>query len=328
MEAKIKGISYYLPTKTLSNQALADQFPDWSAEKIVGKLGISNRHIAGANEFVSDLAVKAAELLFQEYVIDRESVDFILLCTQSPDYFLPTTACLVQDRLGIPKTAGAIDYNQGCSGFIYGLAMAKGLVSSGICKNVLLITAETYSKHIHSSDKGNRAIFGDAAAAVLVSNAGFAAIGEFDFGTDGSGAENLIVKNGGMRNRKQSSATEVVMGDYLFMDGAGIFNFTLANVPVLVQRTLAKNNINSENINYFIFHQANEFLLYHLRKKINIPEDKFLKYMENCGNTVSSTIPIVMKEHLQTKTFKKNDRVLLAGFGVGYSWGGTVMKFE
>ncbi|MBL7853042.1 MAG: ketoacyl-ACP synthase III [Cyclobacteriaceae bacterium] len=327
MEAKIKAVSYYLPAKTLTNEELAIEFPDWSAEKIVRKLGITSRHIAGSDEFVSDLAVNAAESLFHESSIDRASVDFIILCTQSPDYFLPTTACIVQDRLGIPRTAGAIDINQGCSGFIYGLALAKGLVATGISKNVLLITTEIYSKHIHFSDKGNRAIFGDAAAAVVVSQTGFATIGEFDFGTDGSGAENLIVKNGAMRRERQSSAHNVVMDDYLFMDGSAIFNFTLANVPALVQQTLNKNNVTLEGVHYFVFHQANQFILQHLRKKIGISEERFLTFMQSCGNTVSSTIPIVLKEYLRLGAFKRNDQVLLAGFGVGYSWGATMITF-
>jgi 3-oxoacyl-[acyl-carrier-protein] synthase III len=325
MQAQIRGISYFLPEQIVSNEEMVLQFPDWSVEKIAGKIGVKNRHVTGKDEFVSDLAVKASERLFEEYAVDRGSIDFVLLCTQSPDYFLPATACLVQDRLRIPKTAGAIDFNQGCSGFIYGLALAKGLVESGIAQNVLLITAETYTKHIHASDRGNRTIFGDAAASTLISNDGFATIGNFDLGTDGSGAGNLIVKNGAMKNPRQSLGVNSVMDDYLFMDGPKIFNFTQERVPVLVRNTLQKNNLSNKDVDWYIFHQANDFMLSHLRRKMGIPEDKFLLFMEHCGNTVSSTIPIVLKESLKIQKFQRRHHVLLAGFGVGYSWGGTVI---
>ena len=165
MKAFIKAVSYYLPEKVVSNDDLVKDFPEWSVDKIAGKIGIKSRHIAADAEFVSDMAVNAAQKLFNEHNISPGEIDYILLCTQSPDYFLPTTACLVQDRLGIPTTAGAIDFNQGCSGYIYGLSLAKGLIFGNIAKNILLITSETYSKHINKADKGNRTIFGDAASA-------------------------------------------------------------------------------------------------------------------------------------------------------------------
>ena len=148
------------------------------------------------------MAIKAAEKLFSEYQIDRSIIDFIMLCTQSPDYYLPTSACIIQNKFGLSTNIGAIDFNLGCSGFVYGLAMAKGLIKAGIAKNVLLLTSETYTKFIHEGDKSNRTIFGDAAAATLISTDGYAAIEEFDLGTDGNGSENLIVRNGGLRNQK------------------------------------------------------------------------------------------------------------------------------
>jgi len=190
MKAKIKALSYYLPTNVLTNQAINDEFPEWSVEKISAKTGIYNRHIAGVAEFSSDMAIKAAELMFREHNISPSSIDFILFCTQSPDYFLPTTACIIQNKLGVPTTAGALDFNLGCSGYVYGLALAKGLILAGIAKNLLLITAETYTKFIHPKDKSNKTIFGDAASATLITrDDGFAEILEFDLGTDGSGAD-------------------------------------------------------------------------------------------------------------------------------------------
>jgi len=333
MEAFIKAISYYLPEKKLNNSDLINEFPEWSVEKVASKIGVSERGISGENELSSDLAIKAATNLFKEYNISPSEIDFVMLCTQSPDYFLPTTACIIQDKLNIPVSAGAIDFNLGCSGFVYGLSLAKGLIYGGIAKNVLLLTAETYSKFIHPKDKGNRTIFGDAAAATLISTDGIARIENFSLGTDGRGAENLIVKTGGFRNRRLSNTIitdendNIISQDHLFMNGAEIFNFTLEFVPVLVEDTLAKNNINQENIDLFVFHQANKYMLNFLRKKIKIDEDKFYYCLENTGNTVSSTIPIALKEALKENAIKKNDKVLIAGFGVGYSWGGNVLQF-
>ncbi len=325
MEAYIRAISYYLPEKILSNENLVAEFPEWTAEKVAKKVGINQRHIAAEDEFVSDMATKAAKKLFQENNIAPASIDFVLLCTQSPDYFLPTTACLVQHSLGIPTTAGALDFNQGCSGFVYGLSLAKGLIAANIAQNVLLITAETYTKHLHQTDKGNRTIFGDAAAAALISTSGKLAIQNFSLGTDGSGYDKLIVKNGGLKSSKQSTESLTDLDDYLYMDGSGVFNFTIDTVPDLVQKTLQNNHIDSISaVDWFVFHQANAFMLNHLRKKLAIPDDQFLMHMEDCGNTVSSTLPIVLSHHWST--FKKDQTLLLAGFGVGLSWAGVVLK--
>lgn len=328
MKAYIKAIDYYLPGQVLSNEQLAAQFPEWGVEKIAKKIGIEKRHIAAADEFASDMAVKAAEKLFTNNNIAKESIDFLLYCTQSPDYFLPTTACILQHKIGLPITAGAFDFNLGCSGYVYGLAVAKGFIASGIAKNILLITSETYSKFMHTTDKSNRTIFGDAAAATLVSTEGFAAINDFILGTDGSGAENLIVKNGGVRFAKANKTTAeeaANSGDYLFMDGPAIFNFTMEAVPQLVEQVLHKHGLSKEEVNHYVFHQANQFMLNHLRKKIGITEEQFIYHMQDCGNTVSSTIPIVLYHMIEQGFFNSKATTLLAGFGVGYSWGGTVL---
>jgi len=330
----IKAISYYLPDLILSNEDLVKEFPDWTAEKVANKIGVSIRHIVRSDETAVDMAIKAGEKLFKEHNILPSEVDFVILCTQSPDYFLPTSACLVQNALGIPTTSGAFDFNLGCSGFVYGLAIAKGLIIGNIAKNVLLITSETYSKYIHPKDKVNRTIFGDAASSTLISGSGYAEILEFSLGTDGSGADKLIVKSGALRNPDKSNelifdeSGNPVSPDYLFMDGSGIFNFTLEMVPILVKDTLATNELEMEQINQFIFHQANKYMLGFLRKKIQIPENKFYQEMSLTGNTVSSTIPIALYDAINNNLILKNELVLLAGFGVGFSWAGTVLKFD
>jgi len=333
MKAYIRGSSYYLPRRIVDNSELVRDFPEWTVEKVASKLGVTQRHIAGPDELSSDMAEKAALLLFEEFNILPGEIDFLMLCTQSPDYFLPTSACIIQDKLGIPTSAGAFDFNLGCSGFVYGLLLAKGLVASGNAKNVLVLTAETYSKYIHPKDKGNRTIFGDAAAATLVSGTGYAEILDFVIGTDGKGADKLIVKTGAHRFREPLNDASIrddgnlYSSDHLYMDGSEIVNFTLEIVPDLVNRTLIKNNIRFEDIDLFVFHQANKYLLNFLRMEINIPEDKYYFFLEKVGNTVSSTIPIALNEAFKEKRISEGNKVLIAGFGVGYSWGATILQY-
>jgi 3-oxoacyl-[acyl-carrier-protein] synthase-3 len=332
MKAFIKAIDYYLPHTVVTNEDLAREFPEWTVDKITDKVGIKKRHAASEHETAVDLAVSAAQKLFEQG-INKESIDYILFCTQSPDYYLPASACIIQDRLGLPNDIGALDFNQGCSGFIYGLSLAKGLLAAGIAKNVLLLTGETYTKRLHPRDKGNRSIFGDAASATLIAPEGFAEIGEFCLGTDGSGAENLIIKTGG--SRSPDKADEVVFDennnplspDYIYMDGSEIFSFTLRAVPALIEKTLEKNAIDKGAVDLYIFHQANKYMLDFLRKKIKIDEGKFYIYLSEVGNTVSSTIPIAMYEAMKDGTLHNGMKVLLAGFGVGYSWGGCLLRF-
>jgi len=332
MQAYIKAITYVLPDKEVTNEDLVAEFPEWSVEKIADKVGINKRYIAAANETSADLAVKAAERLFAENRdLKRDAIDFVLFCTQSPDYFLPTSACVIQDRLGLPTSCGALDFNLGCSGYVYGLSLAKGLLLGGIAKNILLLTGETYSKFMHPKDKGNRTIFGDAGSATLISSEGFAEIGNFSLGTDGRGAENLMVKSGGMRFREPINDLQFDengnprSSDYLYMNGSEIFNFTIDAVPPLIEDTLAKNALTREDVDGYVFHQANKFMINFLRKKLKIEPEKFFTYMSEVGNTVSNTIPIVLSEKLNDKSLKGN--IILAGFGVGYSWGGCKLKF-
>lgn len=329
----IKGISYYLPEKVLTNEELLSEFPEWSVDKVAKKVGVNSRHLAAEDETAGDMAEKAARRLFAEYGIIPNEIDFVMLCTQSPDYFLPSTSCILQHRLGIPTSAGAFDYNLGCSGCIYGLAMAKGLIAAGIAKNVLLLTAETYNKYLHPSDKSNRSIFGDGAAACLVSTEGFAEIGEFSLGTDGSGADKLIVRTGASRCRNTTGHGEtddeghIRYDDFLYMDGGGIFNFTLDAVPAMIADLLAKNSMAQEEIDWYVLHQANKFMLNTIRKVCALPKEKFYINLEETGNTVSSTVMIGLKQCMESGMIHQGMQVMVAGFGVGLSWGGTILRF-
>lgn len=336
MKIGIKAIEYYLPDAVITNDDLAAIYEEWTPEKIFEKTGIQQRHISGANETAADMAYYAAEKLFQEHNIDRKDIDFVILATQSPDYYLPTSACLLQHRLGLSQKAGAIDFNLGCSAYIYGLAMAKSLIFSGVARNVLLLMAETYTKYIHPMDKTNRTIFGDGAAATLIcAGEDVAEIGMFDLGTNGNGAEHLIVPAGGARTpRNQATGAaeaddtgSVRSKDNLFMSGADVFNFTIEVVPKTVNDILQKEKLKQEDIDLFVFHQANKFMLDYLRKKIKIEKEKFYINLTDTGNTVSATIPIALKRAQEDGRLNKGDKVMLVGFGVGLSWGSTILTW-
>lgn len=333
MKAYIKAISYYLPENVVTNEQLLQDFPEWSVDKVASKVGVASRHLAADDETAGDMAEKAAIKLFKDNDIDPKDIDFLLLCTQSPDYFLPSTSCVLQHKLGLRTSIGAFDYNLGCSGCVYGLAVAKGLIAADVAKNVLVLTAETYNKYLHHSDKSNRSIFGDGAAACLVSTEGFAEIGEFSLGTDGSGADNLIVKTGAARQKQPTglSVTDAEghewYDDYLYMNGGAIFNFTLEAVPSLMNDVLEKNNLTKDEVDYYVFHQANKFMLNTIRKFCALPKDKFYVNLETTGNTVSSTVMIGLKDCLDNGSIRKGKNVMITGFGVGLSWAGCVLRF-
>jgi 3-oxoacyl-[acyl-carrier-protein] synthase-3 len=337
MKASIRAIEYHLPSGELANEHLARQFPEWSVEKIAEKTGIVSRRIAGPDEWGSDLAAEAAQKLFQSGACAPKDVDFVIFCTQSPDYLLPTTACLLQHRLRLRTDAGALDVNLGCSGYVYCLSLAKGLIETGQAQNVLLLTADTYTKFLDPQDKGVRTIFGDGASATLVAGSegsdGDPLLGPFVFGTDGSGGANLIVAGSGMRGRAAAERTEGSRGapscreGFLHMNGPEIFTFTLRVVPRMVQQLLAKAGRKQEEVDLFVFHQANQYLLDHLRAKLSIPPEKFCLALRDSGNTVSTTIPLALKEAQAAGTLRSDSRVMLVGFGVGYSWSAALARW-
>ena len=334
MGAYIRAISYYLPEETLTNEALATEFPEWDVDKVYNKVGVRTRHLAGDTETAGDLAEKAARKLFAEEGVNPSEIDFLLFCTESPDHFLPSTACILQDRLGIPTSAGALSYDLGCSGCIYGMAMAKGLIAAGVASNVLLLTAETYTKFLHPQDKSNRTIFGDGAAACLISkDKGLAEIKDFVLGTDGSGAANLMLHSGASRQPEKTGVEttdddgHVNREDFLYMNGSAIFNFTLETVPPLMKSLLTKSGLEKAEVDYFVFHQANKYMLSTLRKVCGIPSDRFYIDLEETGNTVSSTILIGLKECLKTGTIVPGMKVMVCGFGVGLSYGAGMLQF-
>lgn len=332
MNATITAIDYYLPQKVLINSELRKRFPSLTPQE-EQLLGIQSRRIVSETETASDLAIKAAKQLFDNNEIKQSEIDYLLFCAQEFDYYTPTTACVIQDRLGLSNSIGAFDFNLGCSGFVYGLSIAKAMIESQIATNVLLLTSSTLTKKIHPGDKNSSFLFGDGAAATLITNSENDGVGSFVFGTDGKTHNNIIVKDGGGRNpitkesniEKQDRYGNTYSDAHFFMNGISVFSFSLDRVPRMIQELLNKENLSIDEIDLFVFHQANRFILEKLRKKLGILPEKFVISLEHTGNTVSSTIPIALYEAIKEGRAQKGQKILLAGFGVGLSWGATIV---
>ncbi len=331
MNAHIKAVSYYLPEKVLTNDELSAMYPQFTPTEIQKRSGVIERHISAEGELPSDMAVHAAEILFKEHTIDKQDIDFLLFCTTLLDRQSPATANLLQHRIGLNKTIGALDIPMGCSGYIYGLLVAKSLIASGAAKNVLLLAGDGTTKTIHPSDHELKVLFGDAMSATLITESDSEGISSFVLGSDGGGASDLIIsgcnyweiasrewldqykENGGMPYGR------------LYMDGMGVLGFTLKNVPKMVKELMEKENATLDNIDMFIFHQAGGFILEALKRKIKIPDEKYYVNISHKGNTVSATIPLALYDAMAAGKVKKGNKVLLAGFGIGLSWGATII---
>jgi 3-oxoacyl-[acyl-carrier-protein] synthase-3 len=324
--AAIGPVAIHLPEKVEDNDFLASQFPKWDMGLIYSKTGIRRRHIAAPGECSSDLGVAAAEKLFAQHGVDRDTIDFLLLCTQTPDYPLPTTACLIQDRLRLRTSIGALDFNLGCSGYIYGLSLANGLIQTGAARRVLLITAETYSKFIDPTDRSLRTIFGDGAAATLVEASEEPSLGSFVFGTDGSGGNMLMVAAGGARRPADAiqSRKRRRWPSSLYMDGPELVKFSLDVAPPLVEKVLSQARWSRDKVDMYLIHQATLFMLNHLRERLSLDREHTPEALEQYGNTVSSTIPILIHDLRRSGRLQPGKQTLLIGFGVGLSWGGCV----
>lgn len=324
MKAYITHVAYELPKMRVENPA----------GRLRKKTKIKARHIAAEGETASDLALRAAEKVFSSGV-DRSKVDFLLLCTQSPDYILPTTACILQHRLGLPTSCGAMDYDLGCSGYIYGLGLAKGLIETGQARCVLLLTAETYSKYIDPRDGATLPLFGDAAAATIIEavDTDVPGIDGLTYGTDGSGYDQLIVPVGGARHPYASTEVEETTDKYdntrtnrnLYMSGSSIMNFALEVVPRTVEEILGKVHLTKQDIDYYVFHQANHFMLAYLQQECDLLDAPYWNDVEEYGNTVSCSEPIAVADMLREHGAGSMQHVMLMGFGVGLSWGGCVV---
>ena len=321
IKLNLEKISYYFPPRFQTNQDLADLHPDWDVEKVASKTGINKRYVAAKDETALDLGFEASKKLLKEFDLDKDCVESLILVTQSPDHFLPSSACILQDRLGLKTDTLCFDINLGCSGFVNGLAVASGMINSGIVQNSLLVCAETYSKYINHDDRTNKMVFSDAGSACFV-EAGDdegSQCGGFVFGTDGAGAKDLIVLGGCARSSQNASE--------LYMNGSKVLMFTMREIPLAVEKCLRQCNLDHKDIDLFVFHQASDLVLSTLKSKLDIEDHKMFNNLSEIGNTVSSTIPIALKDALSQGKIQPGNNVLLCGFGVGLSWGCCVIKW-
>jgi len=335
MKAGIKYISEYFPKEIYSNEDFFREFPELiQQKKSLAKIGVEKRHIIDEDETSLNLAVNAAQKLFKEHPVKPNEIDFIVFCSLEFDYTLPSTAAVFQDKLGLSKKVGAIDIVSSCTGFVHSLSVAKGLIESSGFKNVLMLFPSSLTKEFHPKDYNSKFIFGDGATAVLMQGQEKKSIGNFVFGTDGSRKDYIIIKDGRGRNPLNKNSFTENINEYgnitcnanFFMNGTGVFLFGIKTIPSLIEDILTKNNTSKDEIDYFVLHQANEFLLESIRKKADIPKEKFIVHLKDTGNTVASTIPLALNS-LQKNKQLKNKTVLIAAFGTGLTWGGTIVKF-
>jgi len=320
MHALIRTIEYFLPEKCETNNDLVAENPTWKMEKIFEKTGIISRRIAGLDECASDLAFGAAERVFESGVIGRGDIDTLIFCSQAPDYFLPTTACILQDRLGLPTTVSSFDINLGCSAYIYGLGIASSMINAGISSNVLLLCADTYSKYIRNDDHTCRTLFGDAGAATLLVKAKTEGdIGPFVFGTDGRGMEKLIVRGGGHR----SNAEKI-----LEMDGSSLFMFTLSAVPECVKKIMENANKTIDEIDMIFFHQASKIIIESISSKLNLPEHKVFVGFEGNRQYCIGKHTYCNKTSCNTRQVKEKRSTIVGWVWCGIFFGGMFCEME
>ena len=322
-KAYINMVEHYLPSLSESNETILSKsgLDKFKIKRMITKIGIKSRRIADKNIFSNDLGIRAAKKILKR--ISSKKIDYLIFCTNTPEYSLPTNACIIQDKLGLRKDIGAFDIILACSGYIYSLSVAKSLINSNQAKNIILITSDTYSKFIKKENAGTRILFGDAATTTLISEEkkkNSIQIKNFIYGTDGSGYKNAVIHNFGSRYWNNP----VKDGDYLDLNGPGIYDFALKKVPLAINEYLKKNRTTLDKIDYFVFHQANKFIIKGLQSKLKIPSSKLLMNMSHVGNTSSSSIPIVLSKFLDK--IPRNKNLLLIGFGGGLSWGISSLK--
>lgn len=321
MNIQISDIESYLPETIISNQYLHEKL-GFDIDFLENKIGIKERRIAGEDQTSSDMAYLSASKIFEKGQILPSDIDLLIVCTQNPDYKLPTTACILQNKLGLKTSCLAFDINLGCSGFIYSLIVASSMITAQTAKKALLVMVDQYSKIIDYTDKNTASLFGDAATACVIEKGdnGYGIISH-NLGTDGSGAQHLIAYNSGINKQPEKNES-------LYMNGREIFKFSITTVPLSVDNTLKASNVEIKDVKYFIFHQANKYMLTEIKKKLNLTDEQLILDMEMYGNTVSSTIPLALKRLKDEKKLKKNDLIVLCGFGVGLSWGTILYKIQ
>lgn len=327
MGVYIRSIAAYVPQKRVSNDELS-QSVDTSDEWIQSHTGIKNRHICADDEVTSDLGVKAAETAIQRADIDKSAIDMVIAATASPDYpGLPSTASIIQDKLGL-ENAGAFDLVAGCTGFVYGLETARGLLTGGRIRNVLVIGVETLSRITNWEDRNTCVLFGDGAGAAILSADGEYqdSILDSELRSEGSGAQHLIRPAGGSSNPIDFRTTP--QEDlYIQMNGRQVYNFAVRVNTEIIQRLLERNSMTVDDLRWIVPHQANIRIIQAAAKRLKLPMEKFFTNIDEYANTSAASIPIALNELYETDRIKRGDYILLTGFGAGLTYGGNLLRW-
>lgn len=336
LNIRVAGIASAIPS---SVRTADDDIKSFGKEilKINENIGVKNRHVVKEDQCTSDLCLVAAKQLLGELNWSCDMVDVLIFVTQTPDYILPATACILQQALGLAKNCVAFDVNLGCSGYVYGLWLASSLIKSGSASRVLILVGDTVSRITSPHDRSVATLFGDAGTATVLEKVeGITAPMFFKLGTDGKGAQNLIVPSGGFRQprsietkKRNSDAQGNLRGpEDLYMNGSEIFTFVISEILPLISSTLAYAGLSVDTVDAFVMHQANFFMLKYVAKRLNIPTEKLLLTLAEYGNTSSASIPLTITHHFAGKNRVLNTQLVLAGFGVGYSWGAVALNLD
>jgi 3-oxoacyl-[acyl-carrier-protein] synthase-3 len=307
----IVGISCTVPAKKINNVDLAPHYGEVETNKLISSIGVNTRHISDENITSADLCYSAAKQLLAKLDWSAESVGALIFVSQTSEYQLPATACILQSKLGIPTSTMAFDVNLGCSGFVYGLYLASTIAKSGVGR-VLLLVGDTISKLVKPGDRSTEFLFGDAGSATAIEKQEGQSI-MFDLGSDGSGYEHIIAR----KPIDNSGTIRGVKSAYLEMNGAEVFAFTLKLIPALIKNMLENVSLASSDIEACVYHQANRFMIKHLAKKSKFSMEQVPLSIMDYGNTSGVSIPIT----LCSQSIPLKSKVLLVGFGVGLSWG-------
>lgn len=335
MGVSISGIASAVPELKRDISDDFNTFGKNEVQKISQNIGVKNRYVASSNLCTSDLCFSAAKRLLSNLNCKKNTVDALIFVSQTPDYRLPSTSCILQHRLGLSTDCAAFDINMGCSGYIYGLWIASNLIANGSANRVMLLVGDTSTKLTSPNDRSVALLFGDAGTATLLEKSKtLSKTLTFAMGTDGSGSDHLIVPSGGFRhpvNKSSKIRIERENGNFrsdedLYMNGPEIFAFTLARVTPLIRSILKASDWSIDDTDYFVFHQANKFIIEHLAKRIKLPLEKVPITMETYGNTSSASIPLAMSAKLSGKLRTREQKLVLSGFGVGYSWGAVSLE--
>jgi 3-oxoacyl-[acyl-carrier-protein] synthase III len=340
----IEAIAKGLPDNVVTNNDLKTKHHAWNMEQIAPKTGELSRHHVGENELASDLGFRAVQSLIQKAGISVSEIGGLIFCTQSPDYIMPPNATILHAKLGLPKSVLAFDFTLACSGYVYGLAMAQGLMVTLGINNIILVTADTYSKYIHSNDRSAGTLFGDGGTATLLKmqlkappspTQAISRLVDFNLETDGHGGSCFMIKAGGLRQPKNSETAKLrrdVTGnewtdEHIKMDGKAVLDFAKREIPGAVARILEKNQLTMNELDLILFHQASQFALNTLALEMKIPAEKTFSNISTLGNTVSASLPLLLHDAVEQGKAKRRDKILLVGFGVGFSWGCCLLQW-